>query len=253
LNLCRAFLPWKQVVQLKEELSKRGLPCGGRKDELVARLAGAMELEETETKVKQVVEKVIGKDVSPYVGMRVRHVSGNDHRSSRGLLGTIEIIPGRGAIKPDERSVSVRWDADKSDVRGPYYTGEPCDRGSGIGTEKFDLVTLQEVSEEEAEDEQGRCKEVQACGVPAKEAEEDGDPSEAEPVQIEGLQSEEGVTPGLDEGAAAATMPAAETAACEIEEAGETRAFVLACDGSSRGRRAQVVRVQAQQQRRRQG
>ena len=138
-------------MQLKEELSKRGLPCGGRKDELVARLAGAMELEETETKVKQVVEKVIGKDVSPYVGMRVRHVSGNDHRSSRGLLGTIEIIPGRGAIKPDERSVSVRWDADKSDLRGPYYTGEPCDRGSGIGTEKFDLVTLEEVEEEEPE------------------------------------------------------------------------------------------------------
>jgi hypothetical protein len=213
----------EQVVQLKEELQKRGLPGAGKKDELVTRLASAMELEETHDKVKKAVEMVVGKDVSPYVGMRVQHCMGKDHGSSRGLLGTIEIIPGRGALKPDERSVSVRWDADKSDVRGPYYTGEPCDRGSGIGTEKFDLVTLQEVSEEEAEDEQGRCKEVQACGVAAKEAEEDGDPSEAEPVQIEGLQSEEGVTSGLDEGAAAATMPAAETAACEIEEAGETQ------------------------------
>ena len=185
-------------MQLKEELSKRGLPCGGRKDELVARLAGAMELEETETKVKQVVEKVIGKDVSPYVGMRVRHVSGNDHRSSRGLLGTIEIIPGRGAIKPDERSVSVRWDADKSDVRGPYYTGEPCDRGSGIGTEKFDLVTLEEVEEEEPEQ-------------PTKEATPKAARKDSVPapvlIEIEGLQ-EDSEMDGEDKQSSAAQVAA---------------------------------------------
>ena len=78
-----------------------------------------MELDETQTKVKKTVEMVVGKDVSPFVGMRVRHISGKDHRSSRGQLGTIEIIPGRGALKTDERSVSVRWDADKSDVLPP--------------------------------------------------------------------------------------------------------------------------------------
>lgn len=181
----------EQVVQLKEELQKRGLPGAGKKDELVTRLASAMELEETQHKVKKIVEKVVGKDVSPYVGMRVRHSAGKDHGSSRGLLGTIEIIPGRGALKPDERSVSVRWDADKSDVRGPYYTGEPCDRGSGIGTEKFDLIALQEVNEEEAEDAAGESSAEQAAAGNEDEADERSAPAEAEGIEVDGLQDEE--------------------------------------------------------------
>jgi hypothetical protein len=143
-----------------------------------------MELDETQTKVKKTVEMVVGKDVSPFVGMRVRHISGKDHRSSRGQLGTIEIIPGRGALKADERSVSVRWDADKSDVRGPYYTGEPCDRGSGIGTEKFDLTTLQEVME----DEHSHCG---AAAEKQQEATASTPAPTAAPAAIEGLQEDE--------------------------------------------------------------
>ena len=38
-----------QVVQLKDELQKRGLPAVGKKDELVSRLASAMELDEIQT------------------------------------------------------------------------------------------------------------------------------------------------------------------------------------------------------------
>ena len=187
-----------KVVDLKAELQKRGLPYGGKKDELVARLAGAMEVEEKESKTKKPVELVVGKDVSPYVGMRVRHTMGKDHRSSRGLLGTIEIIPGRGALKHDERSVSVRWDADKSDVRGPYYTGEPCDRGSGIGTEKFDLISLQEVEEEEPDQ---PAVEDAPSAAEGKEEEPDA------PLEIAGLQ-EDGATEGADD--VCATQPASE-------------------------------------------
>jgi len=36
----------------------------------------------------------------------------------------------------------VRWDNDTSDVRGPYYTGEKCDRGSGLGSHKYDLICI---------------------------------------------------------------------------------------------------------------
>ena len=111
----------------------------------MSRLTGPTELDETQIKVKKTVEMVVGKDVAPFVGMQVRLISGKDHRSSRGQLGTIEIMPGHGTLKADERSVSVRWDADKSQVRGLFYKSEPCDRGSGIGNEKFDLTTLQEV------------------------------------------------------------------------------------------------------------
>ena len=39
----------------------------------------------------------VGKDVLPFVGMRVRHIKGSEHGASRGLLGTVEIIPGRFA------------------------------------------------------------------------------------------------------------------------------------------------------------
>jgi len=181
-------------VQLKEELQKRGMPTAGKKDELITRLASAMDTKDRQSEVKKVVEFVVGKDVSPYVGMRVRHESGKDHRSSKGLLGTIEIIPGRGALKPDERSVSVRWDADMSDVRGPYYTGEPCDRGSGIGTEKFDLTTLQEVCEDAKVGEQDAAQhdEVLDDTKPALVPEEATE--EAAPLVIQGLQHD-----GMDE------------------------------------------------------
>jgi hypothetical protein len=63
----------------------------------VSRLASHIELDMTQIKVKNTVEMVVGKDVAPFVGMRVRQISGKDHRSSRGQLGTIQIIPGRGA------------------------------------------------------------------------------------------------------------------------------------------------------------
>ena len=142
-----------KVVQLRAELQARGLPTTGLKDELVAKLISALEAEQAD-KFETVL---VGQDIIPRVGMRVRHVSGKSHKSSRGLAGTIEIIPGRGALKPDERSVSVRWDADLTDVRGPYYTGEPCDRGSGIGTPKFDLICIEAVNlalEQEEEQEQ---------------------------------------------------------------------------------------------------
>jgi len=44
----------------------------------------------------QLISGVVGHDgVAPYVGMRVRHAHGVDHQASRGLLGTIELIPGR--------------------------------------------------------------------------------------------------------------------------------------------------------------
>lgn len=197
-----------KVVQLKEELQKRGLPSTGKKDELVARLASAMEVEETQPKPKPVVEFVVGKDVSPYVGMRVRHESGNDHRSSKGLLGTVEIIPGRGALKPDERSVSVRWDADMSDVRGPYYTGEPCDRGSGIGTEKFDLTTLQEMNEEEQ--------------APIQHEALDDKPTELETAQAP--QEVPFIVEGLQEPAETKEVDAdggADADAADVDEAGE--------------------------------
>jgi len=178
------------VVELKEELQKRKLPYAGKKDELVARLAAAMELEASQTKAKKTVKMWVGKDVSPYVGMRVRHAQGKDHRSSRGLMGTIEIIPGRGAQKPDERSVSVRWDADTFDVRGPYYTGEPCDRGSGIGTEKFDLITLQEVDEEGSE-QPVPAPEEEAEPAPQDDEEEDDCVPAGETIQVRGLQDDD--------------------------------------------------------------
>jgi len=212
-----------QVVQLKEELQKRGLPGAGKKDELVTRLASAMELEETQHKVKKIVEMVVGKDVSPYVGMRVRHSAGKDHGSSRGLLGTIEIIPGRGALKPDERSVSVRWDADKSDVRGPYYTGEPCDRGSGIGTEKFDLVTLQEVNEEEEQEQavsEGKAEQAAADNEQDDEDEYSA-PAEAEGIEVDGLQDEE-MEAAADAGASQASRALEQTAG-EAEGASSTQ------------------------------
>lgn len=38
---------------------------------------------------------IVGRDVLPYVGMRVRHLLATKHEFSRGLLGTVEIIPGR--------------------------------------------------------------------------------------------------------------------------------------------------------------
>jgi len=43
----------------------------------------------------QLISGVVGQEVAPYVGMRVRHAHGVDHQASRGLLGTIELIPGR--------------------------------------------------------------------------------------------------------------------------------------------------------------
>jgi hypothetical protein len=101
--------------------------------------------------VDESAKMAVGKDISPYVGMRVRHAAGKDHKSSRGLLGTIEIIPGRGYLRPDERSVSVRWDADTMDVRGPYYTGEPVEDEAGVVTEKFELVAAEDVMENEAD------------------------------------------------------------------------------------------------------
>ena len=212
-----------QVVELKEELQKRKLPYAGKKDELVTRLAGAMELEASQTQAKKTVEMWVGKDVSPYVGMRVRHAQGKDHRSSRGLMGTIEIIPGRGALKPEERSVSVRWDADKSDVRGPYYTGEPCDRGSGIGTEKFDLITLQEVDEEGSEQPVPAAEEAEPA--PQDDEEEHCVPA-GETIQVQGLQDDDEAqvhrdtedAQEEDDVAATAEEEAADTTAEEVAE-----------------------------------
>ena len=45
------------MVELKEELQKRKLPYAGKKDELVARLAAAMELEASQTKAKKTALK----------------------------------------------------------------------------------------------------------------------------------------------------------------------------------------------------
>ncbi len=50
-----------QVVQLKEKLQKRKLPYAGKKDELVNRLAVAMELEASQTQAKTMVEMWVGK------------------------------------------------------------------------------------------------------------------------------------------------------------------------------------------------
>ncbi len=121
-----------KVAELREELQLRGLLTSGLKDELISRLLQPYARDNC----------LVGRDTLPKMGMRVRHINGPNHGSSKGMGGMIEYIPGRGAFRLDERSVSVRWDADKSDVRGPYYTGEPCDRGSGIGTPKFDLLCL---------------------------------------------------------------------------------------------------------------
>ena len=121
-----------KVSELRDELEARGLPTHGIKEELISRLL-AVYNEDT---------VVVGRDVEPHLGMRVRHVNGPSHGSSKGIGGRIEFLPGRGAFRADEKSASVRWDADKSDVRGPYYTAEPCDRGSGIGTPKFDLICV---------------------------------------------------------------------------------------------------------------
>ncbi len=121
-----------KVAELREELQIRGLLTSGIKEELITRLLQPYSKDNC----------LVGRDTLPKMGMRVRHINGPTHGSSKGMGGMIEYIPGRGAFRLDERSVSVRWDADKSDVRGPYYTGEPCDRGSGIGTPKFDLLCL---------------------------------------------------------------------------------------------------------------
>ena len=43
----------------------------------------------------QLVSGVVGKDVLPWVGMRVRHIKGLQHGASKGQLGTVEVIPGR--------------------------------------------------------------------------------------------------------------------------------------------------------------
>jgi hypothetical protein len=121
-----------KVADLREELQMRNLATSGLKEELITRLLASYCKDNC----------LVGRDVLPLMGMRVRHVNGPNHGSSKGMGGMIEFIPGRGAFRSDERSVSVRWDADRTDVRGPYYTGEPCDRGSGIGTPKFDLLCL---------------------------------------------------------------------------------------------------------------
>ena len=121
-----------KVAELREELQNRGLQTSGLKEELINRLLVPFCNDNC----------LVGRNVLPKMGMRVRHVNGPNHGSSKGMGGVIEYIPGRGAFRSDEKSVSVRWDVDKSDVRGPYYTGEPCDRGSGIGTPKFDLICL---------------------------------------------------------------------------------------------------------------
>lgn len=121
-----------KVAELKEELQSRNSATSGLKEELINRLLLSYCKDNC----------LVGRDVLPKMGMRVRHVNGPNHGSSKGMGGVIEYIPGRGAFRSDEKSVSVRWDADKSDVRGPYYAGEPCDRGSGVGTPKFDLLCL---------------------------------------------------------------------------------------------------------------
>ncbi|KAJ1480367.1 hypothetical protein T484DRAFT_1810917, partial [Baffinella frigidus] len=114
----------------------------GNKAVLVTRLAGAMELAAAEGILE--APRYVGLDVAPVVGMRVVHKNRGKHGSFSGLPGTIEIIPGRGAFKPDEQSTSGRgatkpdeqsasvlWDTDTRDVRGPYYTGEDVNHGSG--------------------------------------------------------------------------------------------------------------------------
>ncbi|EKX47712.1 hypothetical protein GUITHDRAFT_106699 [Guillardia theta CCMP2712] len=181
-----------KVVQLRAELQARGLPTTGLKDELVAKLASALEAEQAD-KFETVL---VGQDIIPRVGMRVRHVSGKSHKSSRGLAGTIEIIPGRGALKPDERSVSVRWDADLTDVRGPYYTGEPCDRGSGIGTPKFDLICIEAVNLAMEQEEQEQVENVHMEEVVESKVKDDGNKEaiqkeDAEEKDEEGEEDEE--------------------------------------------------------------
>jgi hypothetical protein len=132
-----------KVVDLRAELQKYGLPRDGTKADLVSRLNAAMMSEEF-SKDESRPKLLLGRDIKPTLNMRVLHVMGTEHGSSKGVWGTIEYIPGRGASNPNERSVSVRWVADLSDIRGPYYTGESCDRGSGIGDSKFDLYCFED-------------------------------------------------------------------------------------------------------------
>ena len=132
-----------KVPELKAELQKRSLPTSGTKSDLIVRLNAAMVSEDFRNDPRR-GHLMVGKDVEPQLGMRVVHSSGPDHGSSKGMYGIIEYIPGRGGA-PNEKSVSVRWMSDLSDVRGPYYTGETCDRGSGIGSAKFDLICMDHV------------------------------------------------------------------------------------------------------------
>jgi hypothetical protein len=137
-----------KVVEIRAKLNSRGLPTGGAKADLVARLNAAMVSDDFRADTSR-PKLVVGQDCSPKLGMRVVHSSGPEHGSSGGLYGVIEFIPGRGGA-PNEKSVSVRWMSDLSDVRGPYYTGESCDRGSGVGSAKFDLICMDEVEPEVA-------------------------------------------------------------------------------------------------------
>mmetsp|Transcript_18171 Transcript_18171/g.40868 ORF Transcript_18171/g.40868 Transcript_18171/m.40868 type:complete len:1145 (-) Transcript_18171:316-3750(-) len=143
-----SFRPDKAPIQkmlvpaIQAELIKRNHSKTGKKEDLVLRLAAAMELENAVKGNILDTPRYVGQDISPVVGMRVVHYTRDEHNSSRGLPGTIEIIPGRGAMRAEEQSASVRWDSDTSDVRGPYYTGENCDRGSGIGLPKYDLICI---------------------------------------------------------------------------------------------------------------
>ena len=135
-----------KVVEIRAKLNSRGLPTGGAKADLVARLNAAMVSDDFRADVSR-PKLIVGQDCSPKLGMRVVHSSGPEHGSSGGLYGVIEFIPGRGGA-PNEKSVSVRWMSDLSDVRGPYYTGESCDRGSGVGSAKFDLICMDDVEPE---------------------------------------------------------------------------------------------------------
>lgn len=161
-----------KVVEIRATLNKRGLPTGGAKVDLVARLNAAMVSDDFRADDSR-PKLLVGQDCSPKLGMRVVHSSGPEHGSSGGLYGIIEFIPGRGGA-PNEKSVSVRWMSDLSDVRGPYYTGESCDRGSGVGSAKFDLICMDEVEPEVA--------------TPADTEQQEQQPAMA----IEGLQVDDG-------------------------------------------------------------
>ena len=49
--------------------------------------------------------------------------------------------PDRGALDAKEKTVSVRWDAAPSSIRGPYYTGEKNRDGLAMYDLVFDNTT----------------------------------------------------------------------------------------------------------------